>query len=240
MLVAYFNLNEADIQTLELNQKVRIDNSWWNINRIIDYNANAETATKVELISIDTEIELPPFITKPGKPTSSTTTAVSVDTILQTKSTTANGNLSGDDVIVKGEGNIIGQGLKGLVIGDNKILTEDGLITPKINGVTTASGGYTALLSQLGTAAPTAIVLSDTIGGVIWTRRAQGEYIGTAPNPLNTLNTFVIIGNVEHDHLATAEIKSDGTIYVRTTNTQNHQHQDGNLKYSSLEVRTYE
>ena len=95
-------------------------------------------------------------------------------------------------------------------------------------------------MSQLGTAAPTAIVLSDTIGGVIWTRIAQGEYIGTAPNPLNTLNTFVIIGNVEHDHLATAEIKSDGTIYVRTTKTQNHQHQDGNLKYSSLEVRTYE
>jgi hypothetical protein len=240
MLVAYFNLNEADIQTLELNQKVRIDNSWWNINRIIDYNANAETATKVELISIDTEIALPPFITAPGTPTSATTTAVSVDTILQTKSTTANGNLSGDDVIVKGEGNIIGQGLKGLVIGDNKILTEDGLITPKINGVTTASGGYTALLSQVGTAAPTAIVLSDTIGGVIWTRTAQGEYIGTAPNPLNTLNTFVIIGNVEHDHLATAEIKSDGTIYVRTTNTQNHQHQDGNLIYSSIEVRTYE
>lgn len=240
MLVAYFNLNEADIQTLELNQKVRIDNSWWNINRIIDYNANEQTATKVELISIDTEIELPPFIIKPGTPTSSTTTAVSVDSILQTKSTTANGNLSGDDVIVKGEGNIIGQGLKGLVIGDNKVLNEDGIITPKINGVTTASGGYIALLSQLGTAAPTAIVLSDTIGGVIWTRIAQGEYIGTAPNPLNTLNTFVIIGNVEHDHLATAEIKSDGTIYVRTTDTQNHQHKDGKLKYSSLEVRTYE
>jgi len=239
MLVAMFHLNEADIQTLKLNQKVRIDNSWWNINRVIDYDANANTATKVELISIDSEIELAPFISGPGTPTSATTTAASEDSILQTKSTTANGNLSGDDVIVKGEGNIIGQGVKGLVIGDNKILNEDGIITPQINGINAPTGGYIALLSQAGTDAPTAIVLSDTIGGVTWTRIAQGEYIGTAPNPLNVLNTFVIIGNVEHDHLATAEIKTDGTIYVRTTNTQNHQHQDGNLRYSSLEVRIY-
>jgi hypothetical protein len=239
MLVAMFYLNEADIQTLKLNQKVRINNSWWNINRVIDYDANANTATKVELISIDSEIELAPFITGPGTPTSPTTTAASEDSILVTKSTTANGNLSGDDVIVKGEGNIIGQGVKGLVIGDNKILNEDGIITPQINGISAPTGGYIALLSQLGTAAPTAIVLSDTIGGVTWTRIAQGEYIGTAPNPLDVLNTFVIIGNVEHDHLATAEIKTDGTIYVRTTDTQNHQHNDGNLKYSSLEVRIY-
>ena len=239
MLVAMFFLNEDDIQTLKLNQKVRIENSWWNINRVIDYDANANTATKVELISIDSEIDLAPFISAPGTPTSATTTAASEDSILQTKSTTANGNLSGDDVIVKGEGNIIGQGVKGLVIGDNKILNEDGIITPQINGINAPTGGYIALLSQTGTAAPTAIVLSDTIGGVTWTRIAQGEYIGTAPNPLNVLNTFVIIGNVEHDHLATAEVLTDGTIYVRTTNTQNHQHQDGHLRYSSIEVRIY-
>jgi hypothetical protein len=224
---------------MKLNDKIRIDNSWWNINRVIDYDANANTATKVELISIDTEIDLAPFITAPGTPTSATTTAVSEDSILQTKSTTANGNLSGDDVIVKGEGNIIGQGVKGLVIGDNKVLNEDGIITPQINGITTASGGYTALLSQTGTDAPTAIVLADTIGGITWTRIAQGQYIGTAPNPLDVLNTFVIIGNVEHDHLATAEVLTDGTIYVRTTDTQNHQHNDGNLRYSSIEVRIY-
>jgi hypothetical protein len=239
MLVAMFHLNEADIQTLKLNQKVRIDNSWWNINRVIDYDANANTATKVELISIDSEIELAPFISAPGTPTSATTTAASEDSILQTKSTTANGNLSGDDVIVKGEGNIIAQGVKGLVIGDNKILNEDGIITPQINGINAPTGGYIALLSQTGTAAPTAIVLSDTIGGVTWTRIDDGEYIGTAPVFLNVLNTFVIIGNVEHDHLATAEVLTDGTIYVRTTNTQNHQHQDGNLRYSSIEVRIY-
>ncbi|CAB5223723.1 hypothetical protein UFOVP392_5 [uncultured Caudovirales phage] len=240
MLVAYFHLTEADIQTLKLNDKIRIDNSWWNINKVIDYDANAEVPTKVELISIDTEIDLAPFVTNPGTPTSPPITATSHSTNLATRSTEANVNLSGDNVIVRGTGNNIGDGLRGLVIGDNRTLQEDGIITPRINGITTAVGGYTALLSQVGTAAPTAIVLADTIGGVTWTRIAQGEFIGTAPNPLNTLNTFIIIGNVEHDHLATAEIKSDGTIYVRTTNTSNHQHIDGKLKYSSLELRIYE
>ena len=240
MLVAYFHLTEADIQTLKLNDKIRIDNSWWNINKVIDYDANAEVPTKVELISIDTEIDLAPFVTNPGTPISPPITATSHSTNLATRSSEANVNLSGDDVIVRGEGNNIGDGLRGLVIGDNRTLQEDGIITPRINGITTAVGGYTALLSQVGTAAPTAIVLADTIGGVTWTRIAQGQYIGTAPNPLNNLNTFIIIGNVEHDHLATAEIKTDGTIYVRTTDTQNHHHDDGQLKYSSLELRIYE
>lgn len=239
MLVAYFHLNEADIQTLKLNQKVRIDNSWWNINKVIDYDANADVPTKVELISIDSEIQLAPFITSPGTPTSPTTTAASGDSILQTKSTTANANLSGDDVIVKGEGNNIGQGVKGLVIGDNKILNEDGIITPQINGITTASGGYTALLSQVGTDAPTAIILADTIGGITWTRTAKGEYLGTPVSPLDVVNTFVIIGNVEHDNLASAFINTDGNIVVKTTNTSNHQHQDDVLNYSPIELRIY-
>ena len=240
MLVAYFNLNEADIQSMKLNDKIRIDNSWWNINKVIDYNANASAATKVELISIDSEIELAPFVTNPGAPISPPMVAVSHDTILQTKSAEANGNLSGDDVIVKGVGNNIGEGVKGMVIGDGKTLAEDGIITPQINGAAMASQTYIAILTQVGTAAPDASVMASTIGGVTWTRTAQGDYLGTPESPLNALNTFVIIGNVEHDYLASAYINSDGNIVVKTTNTSNHQHTDGKLRYSPLEVRVYE
>lgn len=241
MLIAMFYLNEADIQTLKLNQKIRIDNSWWNINKVIDYNANANTATKVELISIDSEIDLPPFITAPGTPTSATTTAVSQDSILLTRSTTANGNLSGLDVIVRGEANIIGQGVRGLVIGDNRVLNEDGIITPRINGISAPLGGYTALLSQVGTDAPTAIVLANTIGSVTWSRTAVGEYLGTVATPLNALSTFVVIGNVVQGYVAIAFINSDGNIVVSTNRTNgNASNTDGQLIYSSLEVRIYE
>jgi hypothetical protein len=239
MLVAYFYLTEADIQTLKLNDKIRIDNSWWNINKVIDYDANAEVPTKVELISIDTEIELAPFVTNPGTPTSPPITATSSESNLTTRSTEANVNLSGFDVIVRGEGNNIGDGLRGLVIGDNKTLQEDGIITPRINGAAAVAQTYVALLTQSGTAAPTASVLAENIGVITWTRTNTGQYLGTPISPFDALNTFVIIGNVEHDYLASAYVNSDGNIVVHTTKTQNHAHTDSQLRNSPIEVRIY-
>ena len=243
MLVAYFHLTEADIQTLKLNDKIRIDNSWWNINKVIDYDANAEVPTKVELISIDTEIDLAPFVTNPGTPTSPPITAASGDSILATRSVEANVNLSGFDVIVRGEGNNIGDGLRGLVIGDNRTLSEDGIITPRINGAAAVAQTYVALLTQSGTAAPSAVVLADNIGDITWTRIAAGEYLGTPTTPFNSLNTFVIIGNVEHDYLASAYVNSDGDIVVSTCRTNGggggHSHQDDKLLNSPIEVRIY-
>ena len=38
---------------------------------------------------------------------------------------------------------------------------------------------YTTLLSQVDMDAPTAIVLENTIGNIVWTRDAAGEYYGT-------------------------------------------------------------
>jgi hypothetical protein len=240
MLTAYFDLKENDIQTLLLNDKIRIDNSWWNINQVVDYDANTSAPTKVELISVDSDIEFAPFQTRPGTPTSPITSVDAVESTIVTKSLQSNGNLSGDDVIVKGTGNIIATGLKGIVIGDNKVLSEDGIITPQINGITFQTRGYVALLNQLSTSAPTVIEFSNTIGQITWTRTAVGEYLGTPLIPLNTLTTFVTIGNTEHDYLATAYINTDGNVVVRTTKTSNHQHTDGRLNYSPLEIRTYE
>lgn len=68
MLTAYFYLRANDIATLKLNDKIRINNSWWSINSINDYNANENTLTKVELLTIDDEVDLPPYQTKPKQP----------------------------------------------------------------------------------------------------------------------------------------------------------------------------
>ena len=240
MLTAYFNLNEADIQTLKLNDKIRIDNSWWNINNVADYNANDYAPTKVELISVDSDIELAPFKTKPGKPTSPIISATAPKTAMTIKSVQSNGNLSGDDVIIKGIGNTVGNGVRGIVIGDGNVLTDDGIITPQINGITTQSRAYIALLNQVGTSDPTFIEFSNTVGLFRWIRTAQGEYLGSTSPPLSNKNTFITIGNTEHDYLASAYINSSGDIVVRTTNTSNHQHTDGRLINSPIEIRVYE
>lgn len=41
---------------------------------------------------------------------------------------------------------------------------------------------YTALISQSGTAAPTVIILKNTIGNIVWTRSSTGIYYGTLAN----------------------------------------------------------
>jgi hypothetical protein len=239
MLTAFFRLTEADIHNLKLNDKVRIDNSWWNINRVIDYNANTDTLTKVELISVDTELELAPFITNTGTPAPSVITQVALSSVFTTKMATGNLILEGADVEVYGKSNTVAQGVKGIIIGDNKTLNEDGLITPKINGIATQNFAYIANLTQVGTAAPTDLILANNLGVITWTRTAKGEYLGTPINPFNFQTTYVMINSNEHDHLNSAYINTDGNIVVKTTDTQNHQHTDAILNNTTLEIRTY-
>lgn len=64
ILTAYFDLDIMNIYKMELNDKIRIDNSYWNINKIADFNPNKDTPTKVELLSIDDELSTINFITK--------------------------------------------------------------------------------------------------------------------------------------------------------------------------------
>jgi hypothetical protein len=239
MLSAYFYLDEGDIHNLKLNDKIRIDNSWWNINRVIDYNANTEGLTKVELISVDSEQELAPFITNTGTTAPSPTTQGSVASVLQSMAISSNVALQGSNAAIYGQGNIVAQSVKGVIIGDNKTLNEDGLITPKINGAAVQSQTYVVNLTQVGTNDPTAIDLSNNIGVVTWTRTAQGEYLGTPTNPFDSLYTYVMVNQVEHDYQTSAYINTDGNIVVITCRNSGHNHRDGILNNTTLEIRTY-
>ena len=239
MLTAFFRLTEADIHGLKLNDKIRIDNSWWNINKVIDYNANTDGLTKVELISVDSEQELAPFITNTGNPAPSVTTQVALSSVMQSRMASGNLILEGANVAVYGTRNTIAQGVRGVVIGDDQTLNEDGIITPRINGIATNRAAYIANLTQVGTAAPTVLILANNLGLITWTRVAQGQYKGVPLVPFDFQSTYVMINSNEHDHLNSAFINTDGDVIVKTTDTQNHQHQDGVLNNTTLEIRTY-
>lgn len=239
MLTAFFRLTEADIHGLKLNDKIRIDNSWWNINKVIDYNANTDTLTKVELISVDSEIQLAPFITNTGSPAPSTNTEVALQSVMQSRMSTGNLILEGANVSVYGTRNTIAQGVRGIVIGDDNTLNEDGIITPRINGIATNRGAYIANLTQTGTNAPEALELANNLDVVTWTRTGQGQYLGTPVTPFDFQSTYVMINSNEHDHICSAYINTDGDIVVKTTNTSNHQHDDDILNNTTLEIRTY-
>ena len=136
MLTAEFDLRETDIATLKLNDKIRIDNSWWNINKVIDYDCNNPRLTKVELLSVDTEIDYARFTT--GKPIFPTTGQVGNITTPLINSNFESNNVvsSASNAMVFGQGNVIQQGFNGVVIGNNKSVSsgDSGIWTDNLNG----------------------------------------------------------------------------------------------------------
>jgi hypothetical protein len=247
MLVAMFDLNEVDIQSLKLNDKIYIDNSWWNINKIADYNANNNQLTKVELISIDTEIDLAPFKTGAGRPIGDTIDAVGKDAILRTRSMTSNVIMPGADAMVFGKGNTVTAGTRGVVIGDGQTLSEDGMVvsnltvTNSINGaVVVNSGKYIANLLQSSTTDPTATVLENTIGDIVWDRLSTGYYRGTLNSAFPSADTtYISISGTVDPGLVTAYWYNSNQIRVYTRNTSLDALADDLLTYTTIEIRTY-
>jgi len=211
MLIANFDLKENDIQALKLNDKIRIDNSWWNINKVIDYDANARKLTRVELISIDNEINFTPFM-GPGGPIVPTAPsaigpmqALAMSTINTTKMLASNVFSNQANAMVMGRGNVIVGGTRSVVVGDGYIVSENEMVTDNLRastfngvpvGITPLT--YTANLTQAGVADPTAVVFNDTLGGVTWTRVGAGLYEGylDAFSPSTIIATAFINTNV--------------------------------------------
>jgi len=132
MLTAYFNLREDDIQSLKLNSKIRIDNSWWTINKVIDYDCNANNLTKVELMSADTEIDLAPFKKGSVTPTTVGDLASHTGSIHWNNSFVGNTIPSTSVSAIYGQGNVIQPGVNGIIVGNNKVLDQTGIVTERI------------------------------------------------------------------------------------------------------------
>jgi len=132
MLTAYFNLREDDIQSLKLNSKIRIDNSWWTINKVIDYDCNANNLTKVELMSADTEIDLAPFKKGSVTPTTVGDLASHTNSIHFNNSFVGNVIPSTSVSAIYGQGNVIQPGVNGIIVGNNKVLDQTGIATERI------------------------------------------------------------------------------------------------------------
>jgi len=252
LLTAYFYLRETDIQYMELNDKIRIDNSWWSINKIIDYNANDSTPTKVELISLETEIDLPPFFGGPITPVGPGN-GTQIQSIMNTYRSTTNVTTNNNDSIILGSGNVVGDGLRALVVGDGLSIENDGIATTNLTVTNTLNGRavsdilptytkYIALITQSSTSAPTVIELENTIGPIIWTRTAVGEYEGTLTGAFTNGKTYVTLSQVYKNSIAVIYRKTDDIIEIETTNLHSPTaaHHDTHLSNNTLEIRVYE
>jgi hypothetical protein len=252
LLTAYFLLYEVDIQLMELNDKIRIDNSWWSINKIIDYNANDLVPTKVELISLETEIDLPPFF-KGGYTPVGPGDGKQILNIMQGYNDNTNVTTNNRNSIILGSGNVVGDGLKAMIVGDNLTLENDGIATTNLTVTQTLNGRavsdilptytkYIALITQSSTSAPTVVELENTIGPIIWTRSAVGVYFGTLTGAFTLDKTYVTLSNVVANSIVLAERRDNNSIEINTTNLHSPTaaHHDTHLLKNTLEIRVYE
>jgi len=202
--------------------------------------------TKVELISIDTEIDLVSFQTGNGNPIGDTITAVGTDSMLRTMTMNNNVIMPGADAMVFGRGNTVTAGTRGVLIGDGQVLENDGMVvsnltvTGSINGeVVVNSAKYIATISQAGTAAPTVTVLENSIGDIVWTRVAAGRYHGTLMGAFPDQDRlYLYLSNSQQNNYVAIFRVSANIIEIITydfTNTG----QDNMLDYNTIEIRTY-
>jgi len=97
---------------------------------------------------------------------------------------------------------------------------------------------YKALLTQTSTGAPTATVLENNIGNIVWARTSEGIYTGTLSGAFVANKTFMpkvlsaAQGETAAEDLITATRTSANVITVNTT-------ADGKLSGTPIEIQVY-
>ena len=257
MLTALFNLKENDIQRLQLNDKIRIDNSWWNINKVIDYDANANKLTKVELISIDNEINFSPFMGPSGPDVPDPIPSIGAIQVLAASHINIkkiqNTNVFGNQATatVMGRGNTIVGGTRSVIVGDGYIVSENEIVGDRIR-TTTFNGVpvgitplvYIANLTQVGVADPTADVINNSFSDIIWTRASAGNYTGTiqdyALGVILPSEITVIINNVLFDGVIAANYSATNNTIDVYTSQIGIGFADGYLNNTTIEIKYYQ
>jgi len=97
---------------------------------------------------------------------------------------------------------------------------------------------YTALLTQTGTSAPTAIVLDNTLGGtIVWTRNVQGTYTGTL-NGAFTTNKTALFHTVTNSNSISMNSNNSNSVVISVNNFSAGAI-DGGLANTTIEIRVY-
>jgi len=103
---------------------------------------------------------------------------------------------------------------------------------------------YTALLTQDGTNAPTAIELENTIGEIVWTRAVAGSYVGTLTGAFPAEKTYYIITPNKDFEQAQIVMEQSGQgfpnyVSISTYAGGGGAGQDGNMFQTPIEIRVY-
>lgn len=159
LLTAYFNLNEADIKNLRFDVLYWIRDSYWLLNKVIDYNANTPSLTKCEFIkSINTPyykravgIVKPEVSVRPTKPIKPWIGEYGKDDLADNIQPGNTGNVNnGNASLIKGVKNKIDIGTNSFSIFGNNNLVGENVNTGSINGNNNLVGGDSRNVNIIG------------------------------------------------------------------------------------------
>jgi hypothetical protein len=119
---------------------------------------------------------------------------------------------------------------------DDRTLVDKGYVT----SIARPYKVYTALLTQTGTNAPTATVLENTIGPIVWSRSNPGLYLGTLTGAFTVSKSWGISEDVANGSNSSTRLRITGApdamqvlTALGTTTT------DGLLANTPIEIRVY-
>jgi len=134
LVTSYFYLTETDINFIKdnLNARIFVKDSYYNINKIIDYKPLEAGLTKVELLKIDKGSTFE-STDKPRTEIENYVTFTETDQFLTPQEsrtsnnngpfqTTNNNRILSRDAVVVGENNYVGEGSVGFISGNNNIV----------------------------------------------------------------------------------------------------------------------
>ena len=99
---------------------------------------------------------------------------------------------------------------------------------------------YTALLSQSGTDAPTAVVLENTLGDIVWSRSEEGVYVGTLTGAFKEGKTFQALTAGNANGSTSFFYRQDiDTMLLETYAISGDSASDTFLNRTSIEIRVY-
>jgi len=157
IFVAYFMIDEFDIQSLDFRNTFYFENDYWRLNKIIDYDISAKVPTKCEFIKLKT---LPPYIDDIGFNTlggieDNGTIIAPTGKIFNSY----NDNFVTEGAIVSGKNNQVNSGEGVIVIGNNNTVG-----TGSSNISITASTGVTIMngISNVAVTNSSGITVTDS------------------------------------------------------------------------------
>ena len=231
----YLWLTPKDINEFSFRNRLFIDGSYYIVNKIENYTPLEQTSTKVELIKLlDTEVFTPASFlisdttVNAGNEvyTSRLNSSLNVGTNIQNR---------GTNCLAIGENIVIPESCSNLIVFGSNITADE-----NSTGLLLNYKSYVALITQSGTAAPTAIVLENTLGEVTFSYVAVGSY-KVITSDLYTLDkTFALITNSKRGtNSIHRENISDLRINCRDLSASGNPYMNDALESTTIEIRVY-